>query len=175
MSFQAAMAGLQIAGNVAGGIQNSAILRRKAKGFKQQAQIDTLNADRAYDTGLQNSSRTRSRGKQVAASQKAIMAASGIAYEGSAVDVVEETTELAELDALMAKYDGEVQKVSLDYSAAVNTYQAKLAKKAARESLIGSFIGAGALVGAHSMKGGALHKPSPVQNSSSFFRGGFSY
>lgn len=180
MAFQAIMAGAQIAATIANGVDQYKSYKTAAKGFKQQAAIDRINAGKALSTGNKQAQQLRKYGNKVKGTQAAIFAANGIAFQGSAVDALEETAELAELDALMAKYNGETQAISLNYQAAVNSYQAKLAKKAARETLIGTFIGAGALTGAHMSQGGALRgaydgykNNQLIKNSGSFFKGGF--
>ncbi|MCD7740191.1 MAG: hypothetical protein LUH11_02460 [Candidatus Gastranaerophilales bacterium] len=88
---------------------------------KQNAQIAQNNADQKRQEGIEESRLQRMKTLQAVGSQQAAMAANGIdVSSGTALDIVEDTAAMGELDALTTRYNYETQ--ALAYEQEANNY-----------------------------------------------------
>jgi hypothetical protein len=143
MSFEAATSALRFAKTISAGASAYHQGKAQAKQLKQSAQVNEINAKNFRNSAASDASGERRQGRDIAGRQAALFAASGIAFTGSAADVLEETAQVTEFNALTAMYDGEIRAVEQEYQAAINKYQAKISKRNAQNSLIGAFLSEG--------------------------------
>lgn len=90
----------------------------QAKVAKKNAQIAQANADQKRQEGIEEARQQRMKTLRAVGSQQAAMAANGIDISsGTALDVIEDTAAMGELDALTTRYNYESQAVGLEQQA----------------------------------------------------------
>lgn len=94
---------------------------------KRNAKIAQANADMKRQEGIEESRLQRIRNLQKVGAQQAAMAANGIdVSSGTALDVVEDTAAMGELDALTTRYNAETQAQAYERQANNLTNQANM-------------------------------------------------
>lgn len=111
---------------------------------KQNAQIALREGEIALQSGRENARQTRQRALQVAGSQRARAAASGIRAEGSVIDTLNITARELELDALKAEFLGELGKAQKTREAQLQRFAGQQAFQAGIIGGVSSLLGAGA-------------------------------
>lgn len=97
---------------------NAQVLRNNAQLVEQSAVIEEQKAGQAREAGRVAEEKFRQRGEQLKGSQRAGFAGSGVVVDsGSAMDVLEDTTELVELDALNIRHNAELEAFDFEMSA----------------------------------------------------------
>ena len=117
-----------IAGGVVGGISSyqqgkaqQAKYNYEAKVAQENARIANQNAAMERQQGIEEERLQRIKTAQAVGSQKTAMAANGIdVTQGTALDVIEDTASMGELDALQTRYNYE--RKALAYEANANNY-----------------------------------------------------
>lgn len=90
----------------------------QAEVAKQNAKIAQANADQKRQEGIEESRLQRLKTLQAVGSQQAAMAANGLdVSSGTALDIVEDTATMGELDALTTRYNYESQALGLEQQA----------------------------------------------------------
>lgn len=115
----------------------------QAKVAKDNAKIAEENAKNERQSGLEESRRQRLRTLQAIGSQQTAMAANGIDISsGTALDTVQDTAELGELDSLMIQYNSE--RTAFNYETQANNYtnQANLDMFAAKNAKTTGYLNA---------------------------------
>lgn len=120
---------VSVGGSVLTGIQGAAAGRAQAKVAKQQAELERRSAT----TEERNE---RERARRFRSSQLARFSKAGVLTTGTPSNVLEQTAEAQERDALSIRFGGKVRQ-----SQALS--QAALAKQAGSQALIGGFTKAG--------------------------------
>ena len=99
----------------------------QAEVAKQNAKIAQQNADQTRQEGIEESRMQRMKTLQAVGSQQAAMAANGIDISnGTALDIVEDTASMGELDALTTRYNAETKAVGYEQTANNFNNQANL-------------------------------------------------
>ncbi len=99
----------------------SAQYEYQAKVAAQNAKIAQSNADQKRQEGIEEARLQRMKTLQAVGSQQAAMAANGVDISsGTALDIVEDTAAMGELDALTTRYNYETQ--ALAYEQQANNY-----------------------------------------------------
>lgn len=94
---------------------------------KRNAKIAQANADMKRQEGIEESRLQKIRNLQKVGAQQAAMAANGIdVSSGTALDVVEDTAAMGELDALTTRYNAETQAQAYERQANNLTNQANM-------------------------------------------------
>lgn len=94
---------------------------------KRNAKIAQANADMKRQEGIEESRLQKIRNLQKVGAQQAAMAANGIdVSSGTALDVVEDTAAMGELDALTTRYNAETQAQTYERQANNLTNQANM-------------------------------------------------
>lgn len=94
---------------------------------KRNAKIAQANADMKRQEGIEESRLQKIRNLQKVGAQQATMAANGIdVSSGTALDVVEDTAAMGELDALTTRYNAETQAQAYEKQANNLTNQANM-------------------------------------------------
>jgi len=115
----------------------------QAKVAKDNAKIAEENARNERQSGLEESRRQRLRTLQTIGSQQTAMAANGIDISsGTALDTVQDTAELGELDSLMIQYNSERTAFNHETQANNFTNQANLDMFAARNAKTTGYLNA---------------------------------
>ena len=115
----------------------------QAKVAKDNAKIAEENARNERQSGLEESRRQRLRTLQTIGSQQTAMAANGIDISsGTALDTVQDTAELGELDSLMIQYNSE--RTAFNYETQANNFtnQANLDMFAAKNAKTTGYLNA---------------------------------
>ena len=115
----------------------------QAKVAQKNAKIAEDNAANERQSGLEESRLQRMKVLSQIGSQQAAMAANGIDItSGTALDTIEDTAQMGELDALMIQYNSE--RTAQNFDAEANNFknQANLDKLAARNVSTGSKLNA---------------------------------
>ncbi len=115
------------AGTLYSGISQAQAARAQAAQFERQAQIER-------DRGLFESQRERERHRRIAGLQRASFLASGVALEGSPVDVVVDSALENQIDIEAIKYGARLREDNYRFSA-------QTARRNASQSLVGGVIG----------------------------------
>ena len=111
-----------ITGGVMSGVQANNQAKYQAEIARQNAKTAQMNAEQKRQEGIEEARLTRMKNLQKIGSQQAAMAANGFDVgEGTAVDVIEDTATMGELDALTIQYNKETQAQA--YEAQANNYQ----------------------------------------------------
>lgn len=127
-----------IVGSVQQGKATQAQYNYQAEVNKRNAEVAQQNADQKRQEGIEESRMQRIKTLQRIGAQQAAMAANGIDISsGTALDTVEDTAAMGELDALTTRYNAETQaqayenqannfsnQANLDVFAGANAYQA---------------------------------------------------
>lgn len=117
-----------IAGGVVGGVssyqqgkQQQAYYNYQAEVQKENSKIAESNAALERQQGIEEARLQRIKTSQAIGSQKTAMAANGVdVTQGTAVDVLEDTAAMGELDALQTRYNYE--RKALSYEAQANNF-----------------------------------------------------
>lgn len=112
---------------VVSGVQAQNQANYQAEIARQNAKTAQQNADQKRQEGIEESRLQRMKNLQKVASQQTAMAGNGIDIsEGTAVDVIEDTATMGELDALTTRYNYETQALAYETQANNFNNQANL-------------------------------------------------
>ena len=116
-----------IASSVQQGKQQQAMYNYQAEMERENAKVAEINAANERQSGLEEARLQRLKTLSAIGSQQAGMAANGIDItQGTALDTVEDTATMGELDALMTMYNSERTAINFDRQAANFNNQANL-------------------------------------------------
>lgn len=118
---------LGVVGSVQQGKAAKAEAQYQAQVNRQNAKKAEMNAAQKRQEGIEESRLQRIRTLQKVGSQQAAMAANGIDISsGTALDIVEDTAAMGELDALTTRYNSETEAIAFEHQAANFENQANL-------------------------------------------------
>lgn len=123
----------------AGGLLAEYQANRNASRYNEGIAI--ASAEQAIIQGREMERRQRVLGRQILGSIKAEYAASGVALEGSALDVLEASAATAELDALTIRYESKVRAHNFQMQAAAERRARRDAKRAFGFQMAATIIG----------------------------------
>lgn len=132
---------LAIAGTlfqVVGAIQQGQAMSTYAK---YNAALADQEAQRARDEAAYQERRTREAGRKTLSALGAGYANAGVSMEGSALDVLGESAENAELDALMVRYAGSAAEARARAQAAQDRMAAQIYKQQGYQKAASSLLG----------------------------------
>lgn len=122
----------------------SAQAKSAAQAANYNAAVAAQNAKTALDQGNANEEAQRRKARMVMGTQRAALAEAGIGNEGTASDLVEQSASNAEMDALNIRYEAQLQSTGFLNQSALDTLQAKNARKQASQAMTSGYINAGA-------------------------------
>ena len=144
-----------------------AMYNYQAEQDRQNARVAEINAANERQSGLEEARLQRMKTLSAIGSQQAGMAANGIdVTQGTALDTIEDTATMGELDALMTVYNSERTAINYERQAANFNNQANLdviAGQNARKAGMINAIGYG-LQGISDISGGGLGNMGKVSN-----------
>lgn len=168
MSFAVMMAASTLvssAGAYAQGQAQASAYEANAAAAEQQARAQREKA--SHEAGL-----VRDKGQSILSTQRARYGASGVAMSGSALDVALESARKNEMDALMVKYNGEVNARMSENQASIYRSQADSAKTAGTIGAVTTLLTGGAQIAGASSNlgmmapastGAAMGQPDPFR------------
>ena len=134
-----------------------------ARAAEQQAQAQRKKGE--YQAGV-----IRDKGQSVLSTQRARYGASGVAMTGTPLEVALSTTRDVEMDALMARYNAEVDARRSEGQASIYRSQASAASRAGTIGAVGTLLTGAATLGmmqpassASATQAGAVGEPDPFR------------
>lgn len=108
------------------------------------AQVDESNARASVQQGAEEERRVRVIGRKQQGQIRAAVGASGIQLDGSALDVLQESSANAEADALNARHNGELKASAYQKEAAGERFKSSTSSTAGYLGAASSILNAGA-------------------------------
>lgn len=99
------------------------------KAAQYNANIQRRNAVLTRQQAAEEARLTNVQGRKALGEMKASYGASGVAFEGSAYDVMRESAKAIKYDELAIKYQGKLQAQSMEQNAKLIEYEGKVAKQ----------------------------------------------
>lgn len=128
----------------------------EAAASEYNAKLLEQNATQSRQQAAEEERRQRIFARKYLGSIRANTAASGLNLEGSALDVLEESAEMAELDALTIRHQGDTRAIGYQNEARLERFRAKNARTGSRYRAAGYLLEGGTrLAGAAGVSGGA--------------------
>ena len=116
-----------VVSSVQQGTAQQAQYNYQAEVARNNAKIAQANADQQRQEGIEESRLQRIKTLQAIGKQQTAMAANGIDISsGTALDIIEDTSAMGELDALTTRYNSETQAIAYEQQANNFTNQANL-------------------------------------------------
>lgn len=148
MAFAAlAVAAIAAVGALVQGRQEANELRAQGEVEGYHATVAAQNAAAAGQQSSAEQERVRRESRQVLGEQRAAIGESGTSFTGSNVDIMRQSTTMAELDALNIQYQGEMERRGLMSESEMHTYNKGALRQKARSVMRQrwlSALGAGA-------------------------------
>lgn len=132
-----------VGANLIGGVFDYQSAMAQVGQFKLQAKVYVEDAKLIRANGLWTANYIRSEGDKLKGTQLATYAKAGVTLEGTPLDVLSETARQVELDALMAKYQAQIQERKAYQNAEMASNAAHDAKNAASSAMVGGVLKAG--------------------------------
>lgn len=146
--------GIQVLGAISDAQAQSASYKSEVQAREANAKILNNNAAQASREANVREDMQRERARILRGKQIASTAQSGIGFEGSGGDLIEQSDINLEMDALSIRYEGEARRQNLNTQSTMERHQAGVARNNARSartsgyfSAIGSAASAGASYG----------------------------
>ena len=106
---------------------------------RKNAKIAEANAAQAQQEGIEESRMQRIKTLQKVGAQQTAMAANGIDIStGTALDTIEDTAAMGELDALTTRYNAETKGLAYDHQANLDVFAGKNAYKTGMLNAVGT-------------------------------------
>ncbi|TXI93651.1 MAG: hypothetical protein E6Q33_02750 [Neisseriales bacterium] len=141
--------GLLGVGTLFGAVSSIGSAQAQAASLQAQTNAANYNAElyqqQAQNTMAQsvaNSNLQANRAEQSLARQRAATAESGVGFDGTAGDLIDQSAVNAELDRQNTLYSGMLNASSLNSQADQSTYQAQVAQSQINPTIAGGYIGA---------------------------------
>lgn len=128
---------MSVAGSAIGAVGSIASGAAASSSYKAQAAFADRQAQMTRQKGAYEGARLKDQNDRQLASMRGQYLSSGIALEGSALDVLQDSATEASLDEQALRFGTEVNASNLNW-------QAKMARGNARSSMMGGFLDAGA-------------------------------
>lgn len=145
-AFLAASTALKAVGALRSGYSQSAQAKSQATAAEFNRDLANQNAATTSAQADLREEQMRREARQVQGAQRAAVAESGTGFGGSNQDILEQDAVTASLDALNARYEGQLQSTGYRNDAITQAYQAKGFRKQAKAAKAGAWLGAGAAV-----------------------------
>ena len=130
-------------GALSQGYSKAAAAESQSNAFAYQAQQDRNRAQVAYQQGNQNEEAQRRQADQQLGRIRANAAQSGVGTDGSAADVLQQSTTNSTLDALNIRYQADLQARGALAQADLDTFSARTKNQEATNARIGAWLNAG--------------------------------
>ncbi len=135
---------LSALGSIQQGLASAQAASAQAKAAEYNATVADMNARAARQAAGADSDRIRAQNERALSSMRAAAAAGGSTMSGSTLGLIGDAAMQMEYDALLRRYQGEVEATAQTNRAGLDRHQADVARAAGTQALIGGGIGAGA-------------------------------
>ena len=139
--FSSGMGMLSLGADMLGGILAGNAAKQGAQAYRYEANIFEKEAGVARFQGEAGATTIRRGAASLLGEQKSAYAGAGLLMEGSPLVVMKKSAMNAEYDAMMAKYQGELEAERLQEQAEVSRMSAKAIEDAADRKKTGGLIG----------------------------------
>lgn len=139
-----AAAAVQAVGAIQAGNAAQAEAQARANANRYNAQVKQMQARVAAQQANAKEEQQRRAGRAFQSKQMAALAQAGIGFGGSALDLIDDASNKAELDALTIRYEGTLQTKGLLAEAEGEMYQADVNIMAGKNAKKASYLNAGA-------------------------------
>lgn len=134
-------AAVSIGSGVVGAIGASKKAEAEAQAAEYNANIQRTQATQAILQSQEEERRIRQQGAKALGQSRANIAASGLTLDASALDVLAESSQNVELDALTARHSGKMKAWALQSGATLDTMRASSAREAGSYGAASSLLG----------------------------------
>jgi hypothetical protein len=143
--MEIAAGGFQAIGSIMQGNAQSSSFRSQANAAEYNAKVAEQNQQMAREQGNAREEMHRSNARRFLGSQRAAVVQSGVdASSGTAAAVQADSAVQQELDALMIRYESDLQARDFGSAALLERHQASMARANARSARTSGYINAGA-------------------------------
>jgi len=143
-----AMLAASAAVSAVGAIQQGMAAQAQGKAAQDAANYNATLRQQQATLELQQSGareeQARRGSRQVLGQQRAALAQAGVGLGGSALDIMEQSADRAELDALTMRYEGDLRSKGLLAAAEGARYEGRVARAAGENAMKGAYLSAGA-------------------------------
>ena len=165
-----ASSAMQAVGAIQQGKAAEANAQSQANAARYNAQVKEMQAGVERQQANVREDQQRRKARQILGQQQAAVAQSGTGFMGSNIDVIDQSSYAAELDALTIRYEGEMRAKGLLAEAEQEEYYAKSALVAGKNAKRASYVAAGSALlsgAAAGYKGfSAKQSPAPITDLS---------
>ncbi len=142
-SFMAAGAGLGALSGIMGGNAQAANYQAQANAQNYNAAIQRQQAQQVMAQATEQANVQHRKAIQAMGQQRAATAQSGIGFDGTGGDLIDQSATNAELDRQNILYNGLLSSQGLNAQAEQSTYAAQVAQSQEQPSQIGGYLNAG--------------------------------
>jgi hypothetical protein len=139
-----AAAAVQAVGAIQQGKAQKAQANAQATAARYNANLRTMEADIARSTAGRREEQMRRASRQVLGKQRAGIAQAGVGFTGSSLDLMDQSSFMAELDALNVRYEGNLRSHGLMAQAQQDLYSARAYEASGKNAMKQAYISAGA-------------------------------
>jgi Xaa-Pro aminopeptidase len=143
-----AMMAASAAVSAVGAIQQGMAAQAQGKAAQDAANYNAILKQQQSALELQQAGareeQARRASRQVLGQQRAALAQAGVGLGGSALDIMEQSADRAELDALTMRYEGDLRSKGLLAAAEGARYEGRVARAAGENAMKGAYLSAGA-------------------------------
>lgn len=143
-SLMIAASAMQAVGAIQQGKMAEAMGKAQMNMANYNARMKELEADITRQQTNAREEQQRRQARQLLGKQRAAVAQAGIGWGGSALDIMEESATLAELDALTIRYEGDLKARGLLAGAEADRFAGGVAMAQGKAAKTASYISAGA-------------------------------
>lgn len=166
-----AAAVVQAVGSVQQGKMAAAQGRAQMDAANYNARMKEIEAGITREQANAREEQQRRQARQVLGKQRAAVAQAGIGMGGSALDIMEQSAALAELDALTIRYEGDLKARGLLAEAEFDKYSGQVAMAMGKAQKKAAYVSAGASLlsgaaGAYKYGGFGTQSPAPITDLS---------
>ena len=142
IGLMVASTAMQAYGAIEEGKANQQEANARAQANIYNAKVKDMQAGIARQQANAREEQQRRKARQLLGTQRAAISESGIGLMGSALDIAEESSTRAELDALTIRYEGELESKGLLADAEQERYESKVNVMAGKNAMRGAYLSA---------------------------------
>lgn len=133
-----------LAGSVVSGAAAASAAQQEAENNRAVAKQQERQAEINVQTGVYEAARTEDTVRRTTGAQRAGFAANGIALEGSAYDVIDDTAREGALDVAAIKWNSDLKADNNKYEAKISRIKGNAAERSAGAAFLAPVLGGAA-------------------------------
>lgn len=130
-----------LAGSIVSGVAAAGQMEQQAENQRAQAKMQERQAEISQKTGEYEIERTKDTVRRTTGAQRAGFSANGLGLQGSAADVIADTTQEGALDIAAIKWNSELKSDNSKYEARISRMNAENASNAAGLAFLAPVLG----------------------------------